>query len=84
VFVSKRQTTSGTVSMCVTRWPRDVPAHAPTNVITTIPDDAGTLIECTEGGQAEVAECDYTTGKAKRAASASSSCDGHVSWTGSS
>ena len=37
------------------------------DAITAIPDDAWTRIEYTDDGEAEVAECDYTTGAGKRA-----------------
>ena len=36
------------------------------NAITAIPEDAWTPIEYTDDGQAEVAECDYTTGTGKK------------------
>jgi len=37
------------------------------DAITAIPDDAWTAIDYTDDGEAEVAECDYTTGTGKRA-----------------
>ena len=36
------------------------------NVITAIPDSAWTSIEYTDDGEAQVAECAYTTGTGKK------------------
>ena len=44
----------------------DVPAKASTTPISMIQDDAWTPIEYTDDGEAEVAECDYTTGAGKK------------------
>jgi hypothetical protein len=36
-------------------------------LLAAIPDDVWTLVEYTDDGEAEVADCDYTTGTGKRA-----------------